>query len=147
LGNDFQFIYVCKKMGLMHTIKNVLNNKSSRSALLLLLTFFALLFCTVFSSSAVLSSSKLEKGRLTTVSSKATYSKFSKINTTTSKVEEDIEYNEIEIDPFVDFPIGIYSPTSLFKEFAAFPSKFFKSYFYKKSSLFLLFCKLKLHLV
>ncbi|WP_157490566.1 hypothetical protein [Flavobacterium succinicans] len=130
----------------MHISKNKHTNKNSSIALLFLFVFFHFLLYSAFSAIPVFSSSKLEKENLVQISTKSDHSKYSKITFPSSDMEEDFEYNEIEIDPFLNASTGLIALNSLNKKIIAIHSKFLNNYFYKKSSLFLLFCNLKYHL-
>ncbi|WP_300979055.1 hypothetical protein [Flavobacterium sp.] len=130
----------------MYMSKNKHTNKNSGIALLFLFVFFHFLLYSAFSSIPVFSSSKLEKENLVQISTKSDHSKYSKIHIPTSDMEEEFEYSEVEIDPFLHSPIQLFDFNTPNATFVAVQSKYHKSYFYKKSGLFLLFCKLKYHL-
>ncbi|MEM0575800.1 hypothetical protein [Flavobacterium polysaccharolyticum] len=130
----------------MNEIKKKHINNNSKIALLFLLVFFNFLLYSAFSAIPIFSSFKLEKENLVQSATKGDHSKLSKITYPTSDMEEDFEYSEIEINPFLQVQNNLFTLNSLGSFFLTTQSKYHKSYFYKKSGLFLLFCNLKYHL-
>ena len=141
--NLFMFV---AKLEFMQMSKKKYTNVNSSIALLFLFVFFHFLLYSAFNSLPVFSFSKLEKDFFAHSIAKKDHSKYSKIHIPTSDMEEEFEYSEIEIDPFLHSPIQLFDFNTSNAAFDAVPSKYHKSYFYKKSGLFLLFCKLKYHL-
>lgn len=141
--NLFMFV---AKLEFMQMNRKKYTNRNSSIALLFLFVFFHFLLYSAFNSLPVFSFSKLEKDFFAHSIAKKDHSKYSKIHIPTSDMEEEFEYSEIEIDPFLHSPIQLFDFNTSNAAFDAVPSKYHKSYFYKKSGLFLLFCKLKYHL-
>jgi hypothetical protein len=141
--NLFMFV---PKLEFMQMNKKKYTNRNSSIALLFLFVFFHFLLYSAFSSLPIFSFSKLEKDFFVHTTAKKDHSKYSKIHIPTSDMEEEFEYSEIEIDPFLHSPIQLFDFNTPNAKFVAVQSKYHKSYFYKKSGLFLLFCKLKYHL-
>lgn len=131
---------------LMAQIKKTFKTKHSSIALLFLFAFFNFLFCSAFAAIPTNEKTKSEKISFESFTTKFSHSKEVKNSPTTSTVDEEIEYNEVEVDPFTDFDIEFQQSNYIFQETHSIPSKYSRSYFYKKNNLFLLFCSLKLHL-
>lgn len=130
----------------MQMNKKKYTHANSSIALLFLFVFFHFLLYSAFSSLPVFSSSKFEKDFFAHETAKKDHSKYSKIHIPTSDMEEEFEYSEVEIDPFLHAPIQLFDFIPSNGTFVTVQSKYHKSYFYKKSGLFLLFCNLKYHL-
>lgn len=139
------FIFVAK-LEFMQMSKKKYTNVNSSIALLFLSVFFHFLLYSAFSSLPVFSFSKLEKDFFAHLTAKKDHSKYSKIHIPSSDMEEEFEYSEVEIDPFLHSPIQLFDFIPSNGTFVTVQSKYHKSYFYKKSGLFLLFCNLKYHL-
>ena len=146
MENSFNLFMFVAKLEFMQMNRKKYTNRNSSIALLFLFVFFHFLLYSAFNSLPVFSFSKLEKDFFAHSIAKKDHSKYSKIHIPTSDMEEEFEYSEIEIDPFLHSPIQLFDFNTSNAAFDAVPSKYHKSYFYKKSGLFLLFCKLKYHL-
>lgn len=130
---------------LMTQIKKIFKKKNSSIALLLLLAFFNFILCSAFAAIPTNEKTKSEKISFESSITKFNHSKEIKNSPAASTVDEEIEYNEVEIDPIIDFTIAFQQSNYIFQETNSIPSKYFRSHFYKKNNLFLLFCSLKLH--
>jgi len=142
--NLFMFV---PKLKFMKMSRKKYTHANSRIALLFLFVFFNFLLYSAFSTVSVFSFSKLEKDFYAQVLAKKDHSKYSKIHIPSSDMEEEFEYSEIEIDPFIESPIHLFDFNLSSGTFVTVQSKYHNSYIYKKSCLFLLFCNLKYHLV
>lgn len=142
--NLFMFV---PKLKFMKMSRKKYTHANSRIALLFLFVFFNFLLYSAFSTVSVFSFSKLEKDFYAQVLAKKDHSKYSKIHIPSSDMEEEFEYSEMDPQPFLAPALPFLPITILNGTFLTVQSKYHKSYFFKKSNLFLLFCNLKYHLV
>ena len=130
----------------MCLIKNVFKNRTSGIALIFLLAFFIFLLLPTFALPQVTQTTKTKKAGFTSTKTTLDFTKDLKASFSNDDVEDDFDFDEIEIDVLFGFHKEYSATNSRFEEYAPKPSKFLNSFFYKKSNLFLLFCTLKLHL-
>ena len=144
---SFKLFMFVPKLEYMQMSKKRSTNVNSSIALLFLFVFFHFLLYSAFSSLPIFCFAKLEKDFFAASTAKKDHSKYSKIHIPTSDMEEEFEFSEVELDSFLHAPINLFDFSITNATFVAVQSKYHKSYFYKKSDLFLLFCNLKYHLV